>query len=242
MRCKHVPGSDSGFLVRQFLVRVAAVALAISAPAAAQTPPPEPVPPMDVIAASLGVTCAHCHERGDFRSDANPKKAVARQMIEMTRDINARIRAATGKVAGQAARVECITCHKGVPVPAKLTDLLARTIVEKGADAAVAQYKELRAKYYARDVYDFTEADLLAFSARLAESARPENTLPFVALALEFNPRSAQAYVVLSRAHVRMRDKPAAIDALKKALEMDPKNAMARGYLYQLDPKAPEAQ
>lgn len=214
------------------------VAVAVAAPAAAQTPPPDPIPSMDVIARSLGVTCNYCHERGSFASDANPKKLIARQMIEMTREINARIRVATGKAAAEATRVECVTCHKGAPLPRKLTDILAGTIVDKGPDAAVAQYKELRAKYYARDVYDFSEEELIGFSSRLAESARPENAMPFLRLALEYNPRSATAYVVLSRAYVRLRDKPAAIDALKKALEIDPNNGMARGYLYQLDPKS----
>jgi tetratricopeptide (TPR) repeat protein len=212
--------------------------LACAASAVAQTPAPEPIPSMDVIARSLGVTCAYCHERGSFASDANPKKVVARQMIEMTREINARIRVATGKAAAEATRVECATCHKGMPVPRKLTEVLASTIVEKGADAAVAQYRELRAKYYARDVYDFSEEELIAFSSRLAESGRPENALPFIRLGLEYNPKSARAYVVLSRAFVRMRDKPSAIDALKKALEIEPNNGMARGYLYQLDPTA----
>jgi tetratricopeptide (TPR) repeat protein len=216
------------------------VTLAAAAPAAAQTPPPasDPIPSMDVIARSLGVSCAYCHERGNFASDANPKKVVARQMIEMTREINARIRTATGKAAAEATRVECVTCHKGMPSPRKLTDVLAGTIVEKGADAAVAQYRELRAKYYARDVYDFSEEELMAFCARLAESGRPENALPFLRLGLEYNPKSARAYVVLSRAYVRMRDKPSAIDALKKALEIEPNNGMARGYLYQLEPNA----
>lgn len=42
----------------------------------------------------------------------------------------------------------------------------------------------------------------------------------------------------MSRAYVMMRDKPSAIDALKKALEIEPNNGIARGHLYQLDPKA----
>lgn len=218
------------------------MSLTFLTPVRAQAPPSEPVPPMDVIAKSLGVTCNYCHERESFVSDANPKKGIARQMIEMTREINARIRTATGKAAADATRIECVTCHKGVPIPRKLPDIMVRTIVEKGADAAVAQYKDLRARYYAKDVYDFTESELMNFTLRLAESARPENALPFVTMALEYNPGSATAYIVMSRAHMSLRDRPAAIEALRKALEIDPKNGVAKGYLYQLDPKAAEAR
>src|SRR5690606_6185550 len=43
--------------------------------------------------ASLGVKCGFCHAQGpdgkmDFASDANPKKDVARYMMNMTREIN----------------------------------------------------------------------------------------------------------------------------------------------------------
>jgi hypothetical protein len=32
---------------------------------------------------ALGVACTYCHEEGDYASDANPKKDVARKMIAM---------------------------------------------------------------------------------------------------------------------------------------------------------------
>ena len=54
---------------------------------------------------------------------------------------------------------------------------------------------------------------------------------------LEFNPQSSNTYVVMSRAHVRKRDTPAAIKALEKAIEIEPNNGLAQGYLYQLEPR-----
>ena len=54
---------------------------------------------------ALGEECSFCHV-ADFASDANPTKGTARQMIQMTRQIN----------AGGAA-VTCYTCHRGERIP-----------------------------------------------------------------------------------------------------------------------------
>ena len=59
----------------------------------------------------LGVRCDHCHAGRDFASDENPKKNVARMMISMVDEINA-------KFPGEAkARVTCYTCHRGEVEP-----------------------------------------------------------------------------------------------------------------------------
>src|ERR1700704_661726 len=69
---------------------------------------------MQAIAQALGVQCEYCHsaERGSGLPE--PKKDIARQMMAMTREINARVQTATGKAPTQAAIVECATCHRGV--------------------------------------------------------------------------------------------------------------------------------
>src|SRR5262249_41477991 len=38
--------------------------------------------------AGLGVMCTYCHVQGQFDSDENPKKDVARMMIKMVQQIN----------------------------------------------------------------------------------------------------------------------------------------------------------
>jgi photosynthetic reaction center cytochrome c subunit len=79
------------------------------------------VPSMQFIAASLGVECNYCHvqENGRFVNEKDDKrsKATAREMMQMTNDIN--------KSAFHGNRnVTCNTCHRGsaspVPVPAVL--------------------------------------------------------------------------------------------------------------------------
>ena len=65
---------------------------------------------MRTFTAGLGVQCSYCHVQGNFASDDNPKKDVARHMIEMTAKINANF--PDGKM-----RVTCYTCHRGEAEP-----------------------------------------------------------------------------------------------------------------------------
>jgi len=60
---------------------------------------------MQTFTAALGVQCANCHVQGNYSSDENPKKDVARKMIRMTQSINAQF--PDGKML-----VSCYTCHR----------------------------------------------------------------------------------------------------------------------------------
>ena len=67
-------------------------------------------PMMGAFRAALGVECTFCHVQGDFASDDKPQKEVARHMITMMRDINAKF--PDGKM-----HVSCYTCHRGAQEP-----------------------------------------------------------------------------------------------------------------------------
>src|SRR5882672_7121730 len=43
---------------------------------------------MQLMTQALGLSCGSCHARGNFASDANPRKLAARRMIEMTKAVN----------------------------------------------------------------------------------------------------------------------------------------------------------
>ncbi|MGD0365264.1 MAG: c-type cytochrome, partial [Bryobacteraceae bacterium] len=60
---------------------------------------------------ALGVRCDFCHVQGDFASDEKPHKEIARKMIVMAREINAKF--PDGKM-----HVTCYTCHRGAEEPA----------------------------------------------------------------------------------------------------------------------------
>ncbi len=61
---------------------------------------------MKQMTSGLGVLCTHCHEKGNFASDAMPTKLAARKMLSMTRMLDK-------KHFGGKGKVTCITCHKG---------------------------------------------------------------------------------------------------------------------------------
>jgi hypothetical protein len=213
--------------------------LALASGAAAQGTPSArpPLPDMPAVAAALGVTCDYCHApRGaEPRLTANgrPRLDVGREMIAMTASLNAAVQAATGKNAREAAAVTCATCHRGVAIPRPLADILLVTSVREGAGAAVAQYRDLRSRYYGRGSYDFGEETLLAVARRLA-NARPEVAIPIAELNLEFFPRSVKSLVQKAIAQSG-RDDEAAVATLKQALEIDPDNGEIKGRLYQIE-------
>ena len=71
---------------------------------------------MGMYVAALGLQdkgrCDYCHVQGDRASDDNPKKVVARMMITMVHDINAKFPDSAEKM-----RVTCYTCHRGKTEP-----------------------------------------------------------------------------------------------------------------------------
>jgi hypothetical protein len=71
---------------------------------------PEVVQIMHTFTVGLGVQCVYCHVQGNYASDENPKKDIARHMITMTQQIN-------GNFSEGKLRVSCYTCHRGEAEP-----------------------------------------------------------------------------------------------------------------------------
>jgi hypothetical protein len=74
-------------------------------------PPEHLMETMQSFRVALGVRCDFCHVQGDFASDDKHHKEIARMMIVMARDINAKF--PDGKM-----HVTCYTCHRGAEEPA----------------------------------------------------------------------------------------------------------------------------
>jgi hypothetical protein len=74
---------------------------------------------MQLMNQALGVSCGHCHVRGNFASDDNPRKAAARTMLEMTRTVNQQFFAGFTPREGESrlGKVTCFTCHQGSERP-----------------------------------------------------------------------------------------------------------------------------
>ncbi len=201
------------------------------------------VPDMATIAQGLGVQCQYCHSgpRASQSPAAEPgaephppsKLEVARAMIAMTRDLNAKIEAATGKPPAEATQVTCMTCHRGVAIPGQLSDIVAKTAFDQGPDAAIAQYRDLRQRYYGGQSYDFREDSLLEAAQKLVR-VKPPLAISILRLNLEFYPKSVRSYAQIAYAYTRSLDDESAMAALEKALEIEPDNGAIRGQLEQL--------
>jgi tetratricopeptide (TPR) repeat protein len=198
----------------------------------AQTPPQNIMPLMQEIVQALGVQCEYCHSAPRGSGQPEPRKDIARQMIAMTREINTRVQTATGKPAG-ATEVKCATCHRGVPIPKQLSEIISQTLREKGAAAAAEQYRDLHKSFYGRAAYDFGEDTLIAIAQPLA-AGKPDDAIALLKLNLEFYPQSGKTYGAIGYAYTRKYDDATAITYLEKAVELDPTNGVIRGQLEQL--------
>jgi len=70
---------------------------------------------------ALGVNCGGCHVPRNFPSEDNPRKAVARRMIEMTRALNQKYFPGYVPADGESSlgKITCYTCHQGATQPLK---------------------------------------------------------------------------------------------------------------------------
>ena len=201
------------------------------------TPRPQVLQQMQAIAASLGVQCNYCHVmegrggRNDMAADDKPAKKAARGMMLLAREINARMPEAIGKAPEATTRVGCATCHRGVPIPKQITDVVTDAAAAGGAAAGLAKFRELREKFYGGQSYDFSESGLIATAQRAIAANKPDDALTYLQANVEYYPKSVRSYVVMSQAHMAKQDKAGAIKDLEKAVELDPGNVQAKAQL-----------
>jgi len=245
--------SRTPVLVLGIFVAAAASAAAQAPAGGAQTPPPPPMTnlqiipkdtprpqvlqQMQAIAASLGVQCNYCHVmegrggRTDMAADDKATKKAARGMMLLAREINSKLPESIGKAPEATTRVGCATCHRGVPIPKQITDVVTDAASAGGAAAGLAKYRELREKFYGGQSYDFSENGLLATAQRAIAANKPDDALVYLQANVDYYPKSARSYLVMSQAHMAKQDKAGAIKDLEKALDLDPNNAQARNQL-----------
>jgi hypothetical protein len=218
---------------------------------------------MDGFVAALGVGCDYCHapaklppgvapppgDNLDFSLDVKPTKLATRQMLMMVRTINSMVPAAVGKAPDKAVHIQCMNCHRGmVTPPLPIGDVLDQTVAAKGRSAAVAQYRELRTKYYGSQIYDFSDGEmpvtnpattfrlggLQAYALKLIQAGKTEDAVAWLKLNLEYYPKSAQSWALIAFAYQGRNDRGAALDAAQKSLALAPGNPAAKGLVEQI--------
>jgi tetratricopeptide (TPR) repeat protein len=183
------------------------------------------------VAAGLGVRCEYCHVQtqgpdgrqvDDYAADDKETKKVAREMFKMVMDVNSKLKTIRPDITDRH-QVTCETCHRGVAKPRTIQAEMADAAEAKGADSAVALYRDLRVKYYGREAYDFGEPGLLTAAQQISQlpNQRPA-AIALLKVNLEYFPKSLPTYNELANQALAMNDTATAVDALTKALEVNP--------------------
>jgi len=202
------------------------------------TPVIQVVGMMRNFAGGLGVRCQFCHvgEEGqplaqfDFASDQKRTKQVARQMMRMVAEINARLDTLPGRT-NPGLQVTCQTCHRGTNRPVPLAQLIEEAGTAGGADSALRAYQALRQRYYGRDAYDFGENSLSSAAFRLARANKFDEALRVLRVNDSLFPNSSALNVFKGNILLMRADTAGAAAAFREAVRLDPQNGEARGRL-----------
>jgi CubicO group peptidase (beta-lactamase class C family) len=117
-----------------------------------------------------------------------------------------------------------------------IVSMLEKTITEKGIDAGIAEYRDLKAKQSAK--YDFSEPQLNQLGYRLMQAGKLKEALEIFKLNVEAYPKGFNTYDSLAEAYANMNERDLAISNYKKSLELNPNNANAVEAIKRLE-KAP---
>jgi len=135
---------------------------------------------------------------------------------------------------GAPTRVLCASCHHGLPIPAPLGEVISEAEKTGGVNAGLAKFKELRAKFYGGQQYDFTDYALVGIANTALNAKRPDDAMRYLQANLEYFPKSSQTYQMMAQVKNAKGDKPGAIKDLETAVQLDPQNNQAKNQLQQL--------
>jgi hypothetical protein len=113
-----------------------------------------------------------------------------------------------------------------------LSEVLLKTIDERGIDAAVAEYRSLKERGFG-DLYT-NESDINALGYRLLSRKRVPEAIEILKLNVEAYPASANVYDSLAEAYFVSGNVPLAIQNYEKSLSLDPSNTNAAMMLKKL--------
>ncbi len=201
-------------------------------------------PVMTGFTRALGVRCSYCHvgEEGkplstfDFKSDANPKKNTAREMLRMLGDVNDHLKKIEYS-GDKHVNMWCHTCHRGRPRPMTLAEELGEQYRLKGVGPALVHYASLKKDFYGRGAYDFGEGALNEFGYEVLRAKDVTGAIRVFELNAESFPESANVWDSVGEAYLASGDTLNAIASYEKSLLLEPKNRNAEQILNSIKPR-----
>lgn len=187
---------------------------------------------MKNISMALGARCETCHvgeprtplHTFDFASDDKDMKQKARLMLDMVNQINDELVPRLNDVeSADRVAVRCVTCHRGLPQPRLIQDVLDTQLADNGLDAAVSEYKSLRDKYFGSHSYDFSEYTLPMYAENLAAGDHADDAIALAELNEIYFPESFYTVFALAELYAATEQSDLALAKYTRALEIDPR-------------------
>lgn len=116
-----------------------------------------------------------------------------------------------------------------------IAEELRKTIDEKGIEAGVVQYRDL--KTHQATVYDFGEEELNRLGYQLLQVKKLKEAIEIFKLNVAEYPKGFNTYDSLGEAYMVNGDTQLAVENYKKSLELNPKNSNAIEMLKRLESK-----
>jgi tetratricopeptide (TPR) repeat protein len=210
-------------------------------------PGPRLRPVMFGFTRALGVRCSYCHkgEEGkplstyDFASDENPNKNRAREMLRMLNAIEEHLNRIEPS-GDKRVNMWCHTCHHGRPRPMTLDEELSEQYRNKGLQAALDDYADLKKKYYGRAAFDFGESSLNVFGYTLLEGNDTAGAIQVFKLNAETFPDSSNVWNSLADGYLKAGDVKKAQENYERALSLDAANQSAKDALKKIKESQPK--
>jgi CubicO group peptidase (beta-lactamase class C family) len=119
------------------------------------------------------------------------------------------------------------------PPKLSIVPVLEKTITEKGIEAGIAQYRELKTKQSA--LFDFAEPELNNLGYQLLRSGKTKEAIEIFKLNVEAYPQGFNTYDSLGEAYMAANQRELAVQNYKKSLELNPNNTNAVDVLKRLE-------
>jgi CubicO group peptidase (beta-lactamase class C family) len=119
------------------------------------------------------------------------------------------------------------------PPKMSIVSTLDDTIRQKGIEAGIAQYRDLKAKQSA--TYDFAQPELNRLGYQLLRSGKAKEAVEIFKLNVEAYPQASNAYDSLAEAYMALNERELSKQNYQKSLELNPNNTNATEMLRRLE-------